>query len=74
MTPEIRSASTPTSALPRRFGGPLMAGGLPTLPDLDVFPVDKQLVEVVGGAVQAFEQAGAHVGELRLGIERTSGS
>jgi amidase len=51
-----------------------MAGGLPTLPDLDVFPVDKQLVEVVGGAVQAFEQAGAHVGELRLGIERTSGS
>jgi amidase len=39
-------------------------------PDFDVFPVDKQVVEVVGGAVQAFEQAGAHVEEVRLGINR----
>src|SRR5919107_4844271 len=39
-------------------------------PDLDVFPVDKRVAEVVGGAVQAFEQAGAQVEEVRLGIER----
>ena len=39
-------------------------------PDFDVFPVDKRVAEVVGGAVQAFEQAGAHVEEVRLGIER----
>src|SRR5919109_4282337 len=39
-------------------------------PDFDVFPVDKRVAEVVGGAVQAFEQAGARVEEVRLGIER----
>ena len=69
MTPEIRSASTPTSASPRRFGGPLMAGGLPTAPT-STSSRSTSGSEVVGGAVQAFEQAGAHVEEVRLGIER----
>jgi amidase len=39
-------------------------------PDFDVFPVDKRVSEVVGSAVHAFEQAGAHVEEVRLGIDR----
>ena len=39
-------------------------------PDFDVFPVDRRVTEVVGGAVRAFEQAGAQVEEVRLGIER----
>jgi amidase len=39
-------------------------------PNFDVFPVDKRVAEVVGGAVQAFEQAGAQVEEVRLGIDR----
>src|SRR5215217_7468720 len=39
-------------------------------PDFDVFPVDQRVTEVVGTAVQAFEQAGAQVEEVRLGIER----
>jgi amidase len=39
-------------------------------PDFDVFPVDKRVAEVVGTAVRAFEQAGAQVEEVRLGIER----
>src|SRR5215213_3830537 len=39
-------------------------------PDFDVFPVDKRVTEVVGTAVRAFEQAGAQVEEVRLGIER----
>jgi amidase len=38
-------------------------------PDFDVFPIDPQVAEVVGGAVRAFEQAGAHVEEVKLGIE-----
>ncbi|HEX2289131.1 MAG TPA: amidase [Pseudonocardiaceae bacterium] len=39
-------------------------------PDFDVFPVDKRVTEVVSTAVQAFEQAGAQVEEVRLGINR----
>jgi amidase/aspartyl-tRNA(Asn)/glutamyl-tRNA(Gln) amidotransferase subunit A len=38
-------------------------------PDFDVFPVDPAVAAVVGDAVRAFEQAGAHVEEVRLGIE-----
>jgi amidase len=37
-------------------------------PDFDVFPVDKRVTEVVSTAVRAFEQAGAQVEEVRLGI------
>jgi amidase len=35
-----------------------------------VFPVDRRVAEVVDGAVRAFEQEGAHVEEVKLGIER----
>jgi amidase len=39
-------------------------------PDLDVFPVDRRVAAVVAGAVRAFEEGGAHVEEVRLGITR----
>jgi len=39
-------------------------------PDFDVFPVDRRVAEVVGNAVRAFEEAGAHVEEVKIGIER----
>ena len=39
-------------------------------PDFDVFPVDKQVAEVVKNAVKVFEQAGAHVEEVKFGITR----
>jgi amidase len=39
-------------------------------PDFDVFPVDRRVAEVVASAVRAFEQAGAQVEQVRLGIER----
>ena len=39
-------------------------------PDYDVFPVDPRVREVVGRAVMAFEEAGAHVEEVSLGVGR----
>ncbi len=39
-------------------------------PDLDVFPVDPAVADVVADAVQAFEAAGARVEPVRLGIQR----
>jgi amidase/aspartyl-tRNA(Asn)/glutamyl-tRNA(Gln) amidotransferase subunit A len=39
-------------------------------PNLDVFPVDRRVAEVVAGAVRAFEEAGAHVEEVEVGIAR----
>jgi amidase/aspartyl-tRNA(Asn)/glutamyl-tRNA(Gln) amidotransferase subunit A len=39
-------------------------------PDFGVFPVDPAVAEVVADAVGAFEQAGAHVEEVKLGIAR----
>ena len=39
-------------------------------PDLDVFPVDRRVAAAVAEAVRAFEEAGAHVEEVRLGITR----
>jgi amidase len=39
-------------------------------PDLDVFPVDRRVAAVVEAAVRAFEEAGAHVEPVRLGITR----
>jgi amidase len=39
-------------------------------PDLDVFPVDPRIAQVVRGAVDAFKEAGAHVEEVKLGIKR----
>lgn len=38
--------------------------------DYDVFPIDARVASVVGSAVAAFEQAGAHVEEISLGITR----
>jgi amidase/aspartyl-tRNA(Asn)/glutamyl-tRNA(Gln) amidotransferase subunit A len=39
-------------------------------PNLDVFPVDRRVAAVVERAVRAFEEAGAHVEEVEVGIER----
>ena len=39
-------------------------------PDFDVFPVDRRVADVVGRAVKAFEEAGAHVEEIKVGIKR----
>jgi amidase len=39
-------------------------------PNLDVFPVDTRVAETVAKAVRAFEQAGAHVEEVKVGINR----
>jgi amidase/aspartyl-tRNA(Asn)/glutamyl-tRNA(Gln) amidotransferase subunit A len=39
-------------------------------PNFDVFPVESQVAEVVGRAVRAFEEAGAHVEEVEVGIQR----
>ncbi len=40
-------------------------------PNFDVFPVDKRVSNVVDKAVRAFEEAGAHVEEVTVGIERS---
>jgi amidase len=39
-------------------------------PDLGVFPVDRRVAEVVADAVKVFEEAGASVEEVELGIGR----
>jgi amidase/aspartyl-tRNA(Asn)/glutamyl-tRNA(Gln) amidotransferase subunit A len=39
-------------------------------PNLDVFPVDPAVAEVVAQAVRAFEEAGAEVEEVEVGITR----
>jgi amidase/aspartyl-tRNA(Asn)/glutamyl-tRNA(Gln) amidotransferase subunit A len=39
-------------------------------PNFDVFPVDGRVAEAVGRAVRAFEEAGARVEEVSLGITR----
>jgi amidase/aspartyl-tRNA(Asn)/glutamyl-tRNA(Gln) amidotransferase subunit A len=39
-------------------------------PALDVFPVEPEVARLVAGAVRLFEQAGAHVEEVQLGITR----
>ena len=39
-------------------------------PDFDVFPMDKRVTEIVGKAVKAFEEAGASVEEVKVGIQR----
>ncbi len=39
--------------------------------DFDVFPVDRRVAEAVTKAVRAFEEAGAIVEEVKLGIERS---
>lgn len=39
-------------------------------PDYDVFPIDPRVGSVVQSAVRAFEEAGAHVEQVSLGITR----
>lgn len=39
--------------------------------DLDVFPVDPRVTVVVDKAVRAFEAAGAHVEEIKVGLKRS---
>ncbi|CAN5420748.1 amidase [soil metagenome] len=39
--------------------------------DFDVFPVDRGIAATVAKAVRAFEEAGAHVEEVKLGIKHT---
>ncbi|CAN5351680.1 amidase [soil metagenome] len=39
-------------------------------PDFDVFPVDPHVRDVVADAVRVFEQLGAHVEQVEVGIER----
>jgi amidase len=38
-------------------------------PNLDVFPVDPQIAETIGKAVRVFEEAGAHVEQVKVGIK-----
>lgn len=40
-------------------------------PDFDVFPVDERVAATVEKAVRAFEEAGASVTQVKLGIKRT---
>ena len=40
-------------------------------PNFDVYPVEKQVADVVGKSVKAFEEAGAHVEEVSVGIHRS---
>ena len=37
-------------------------------PDLDVFPIDPRVASTVATAVKVFEEAGAHVEEVKLGL------
>ncbi len=39
-------------------------------PDFDVFPVDPRVADIVAGAVRAFEDAGAHVEQVKVGLTR----
>ena len=39
--------------------------------NLYIFPVDKEVAETIGRAVRVFEEAGAHVEEVKLGIKRS---
>ena len=40
-------------------------------PDLDVFPIEPRVAGVVASAVRAFEEAGAQVEEVELGVKRS---
>lgn len=55
-----------TGALSRSIKGMRIAWS----PDLDIFPVDPRVAEVVAKAVRVFEEAGAIVEPVKLGIKR----
>lgn len=40
-------------------------------PNFDVFPVEPEVADIVRRALSAFEEAGAHVQEVKLGIKRS---
>ncbi len=40
-------------------------------PDFDVFPMDSRITDIVGKAVRAFEEAGAVVEEVKVGIKQS---
>jgi amidase/aspartyl-tRNA(Asn)/glutamyl-tRNA(Gln) amidotransferase subunit A len=40
-------------------------------PNLDVFPVDRRVADIIAKAVRAFEEAGAHVEEVKVGFKRS---
>jgi amidase len=50
-------------------GRPIEGMRIAYTPDYDVFPVDRRVAAVVEEAVRAFEEAGAHVEEVKLGLE-----
>jgi amidase/aspartyl-tRNA(Asn)/glutamyl-tRNA(Gln) amidotransferase subunit A len=55
-----------TAAISRSIEGMRIAYS----PNWDVFPVDPAVAETVRRAVEAFEEAGAHVEEVEVGIKR----
>jgi amidase len=63
----IESATDFTAATRRSVRGLKIAYS----PNLDIFPVDRGVAETVNRAVRAFEEAGAHVEEVKLGIKRS---
>ena len=52
------------------LGGSVKGWRIAYSPDLDVYPVDRRVAAVVERAVQTFEEAGATVEEVPLGIHR----
>ena len=70
-TRAIRSASTRRSTSSPRRAGRSRGMRIGYSADFDVFPVDPRIAAVVEAAVRAFEEAGAHVEPVKLGIKRT---
>jgi amidase len=56
--------------LTRALGRSVRGWRIAYSPDFDCFPVAPEVAGVVADAVRAFEEAGAHVEEVKLGIER----
>jgi amidase len=63
----IETATDFTAATRRSIRGLKIAYS----PNLDIFPVDHGVAETVSRAVRVFEEAGAHVEEVKLGITRS---
>jgi len=65
--PYVVDAPTEFTGAPRRSIARLR---LAYTPGYDVFPIDRRVDAVVREAVRAFEEAGAHVEEVTLGLRR----
>ena len=61
----------PVSISPPALGRSIQGMRIAYSPNLDVFPVDPEVARVVAGAVRVFEQAGAEVEEVKVGITRS---